>query len=103
MPPSETQSYAVFMVEDIHTADVTYELGLRAEHQKIDAEGFARKQHTPVSASLSALWNATENIRVLYALIRHVLLYPVYQIVFRQSHHLLILHADNRYTQSETL
>lgn len=67
VPPSETQSYAVFMVEDIHTADVTYELGLRAEHQKIDAEGFARKQHTPVSASLSALWNATENMFVSLA------------------------------------
>lgn len=62
VPPSETQNYAVFMVEDIHTANVAYELGLRVEHQQIDAEGFARKQHTPVSASLSALWNATENI-----------------------------------------
>ena len=62
VPPSVTQSYAVFMVEDIHTGNLAYEFGLRVEHQQIDAEGYARKQHTPVSASLSALWTANENL-----------------------------------------
>ncbi|WP_428355386.1 TonB-dependent receptor [Methyloprofundus sp.] len=62
VPPSETANYAVFMVEDIHAGNLAYEFGLRVEHQQIDAEGFARKQHTPVSASLSTLWTATDNI-----------------------------------------
>jgi len=67
VPPSEKQNYAVFMVEDIHAGNIAYELGLRVEHQIIDAEGFARKQHTPVSASLSALWNASDNVFVSLA------------------------------------
>ncbi len=62
VPPSSVQNYAGFIVEDIHAGAVTYELGLRVEHQQVDAEGFARKQHTPVSASLSALWHASDNI-----------------------------------------
>jgi len=62
IPPSSVQNYAGFIVEDMHAGSVTYELGLRVEHQQIDAEGFARKQHTPVSASLSALWHATDKL-----------------------------------------
>ncbi len=62
VPPSVTQNYAVFMVEDIHAGNLAYEFGLRVEHQLIDAEGYARKQHTPVNASLSALWTASENL-----------------------------------------
>ena len=67
VPPSLTQNYALFMIEGIHTGNISYELGLRVEHQQIDAEGFAPKQHTPVSASLSALWNATDNLFVSLA------------------------------------
>lgn len=62
MPPSELQSYGVFLVEDIHAGSITYELGLRVEHQQIDAEGYARQEHTPVSASLSALWNINDAV-----------------------------------------
>ncbi|GAW86965.1 iron complex outermembrane recepter protein [Bathymodiolus platifrons methanotrophic gill symbiont] len=62
VPPSEKQNYAVFMIEDIHAGNIAYELGLRVEHQQIDAEGFSSTQHTPVSASLSALWNTNDNI-----------------------------------------
>ncbi len=60
IPPSDVQSYATFLVEDIHTDSITYELGLRVEHQQVDAEGYTRKQHTPVSASLSALWHVND-------------------------------------------
>jgi len=61
VPPSEVQNYAVFIVEDTHIGAITYELGLRIEHQKIEAQGFSTKQHTPVSASISALWHPTGN------------------------------------------
>lgn len=67
IPPSETQNYAVFMVEDIHAGKLAYEFGLRVEYQQIDAEGYARRQHTPVSASLSALWTVTDNLFVSLA------------------------------------
>ncbi len=62
IPPSATQNYATFLVESISTDKITYELGLRIEHQQIDAEGFARKHHTPINASLSALWQPNDAV-----------------------------------------
>lgn len=60
VPPSEIQSYAVFAVEDIFVNNWTYELGFRIEHQSIDALGFQKKTYTPISASISALWDVNE-------------------------------------------
>lgn len=67
VPPSKVQNYAFFLVEDIHSGAFTYEFGLRIEQQIIDAEGFSRQLHTPISASLSALWHATDNSTVSLA------------------------------------
>lgn len=67
IPPSTLQSYAVFAVENIHAGDITYEAGLRIEHQQLDAEGFDKKRHTPVNASLSALWHATDDMLISLA------------------------------------
>ncbi len=67
VPPSILQNYGIFAVEDIHADDITYEVGLRVEHQQIDADGFESKRHTPVNASLSALWHATDDTSVSLA------------------------------------
>ncbi|NOQ17054.1 MAG: TonB-dependent receptor [Methyloprofundus sp.] len=61
VPPSEVKNHAIFIVEDMHIGAITYEFGLRVEHQNISAEGFNNKNHTPVSASLSALWHPSNN------------------------------------------
>ena len=70
IPPSTVQSYGVFAVQDIYVGDITYEVGLRVEHQDIDADGFSRTQHTPVNASVSALWQANDDTFVSLALTR---------------------------------
>ncbi|ORU91569.1 MAG: hypothetical protein A6F70_00370 [Cycloclasticus sp. symbiont of Bathymodiolus heckerae] len=70
VPPSTLQSYAVFAVEDIHVDDITYEVGLRVEQQQIDTEGYNRTTHTPINASVSALWFATDDIMLSLALTR---------------------------------
>jgi len=70
VPPSTLQSYAVFAVEDMYVGDITYEAGLRVEHQQIDAKGFSAIKHTPVNASLSALWHARDDMFLSLALSR---------------------------------
>lgn len=86
IPPSVTQNYAFFIVEDIHRQDISYELGLRVEHQQVDANGFARKNYTPISASLSALWRATDNMSVSLAF-THAQRAPVVQELFADGLH----------------
>lgn len=70
VPPSTVQSHGVFAVEDIYVGDMTYEVGLRVEHQEIDADGFSRTNHTPVNASVSALWHANDDTFISLALTR---------------------------------
>ncbi len=62
IPPSSLETYAIFAVEDIYVGDITYELGLRVEQQRIDAQGHHKKIHTPVNASFSVLWPATDDM-----------------------------------------
>lgn len=61
VPRSDINSYALFAVETVHAGAWTFEFGLRAEHQRIDPEGFDEASHTPLNASASALWNITDN------------------------------------------
>ncbi len=86
IPPSVTQNYALFIVEDIHKQNISYELGLRVEHQQVDANGFGRKSYTPISASLSALWNATDNMLISLAF-THAQRAPVVQELFANGLH----------------
>lgn len=60
VPEADIHSYGFFTVEDIHFEDWIFEFGLRVEQQVIDAKGSSEKTHTPVSASISALYNLTE-------------------------------------------
>ena len=45
-------------------------MGLRVEHQQIDTEGFNSTKHTPINASLSALWYATDDMLISLAFTR---------------------------------
>lgn len=60
VPFSETHAFGFFAVEDIHFDDWTLELGFRAEHQTVSADGFSEVDHTPVSGTIAALWYVDE-------------------------------------------
>lgn len=60
VPKSQIDSFGLFTVQDIHTDMMIYELGLRVEQQWITPEDRAQTSHTPVSFSVSALWQATQ-------------------------------------------
>lgn len=86
VPPATFQSYAIFAVEDIHVSNITYEVGLRIEHQQIDAEGSNSKQHIPINASISALWHTTDDILVSLAF-THAQRAPAIQELFANGVH----------------
>jgi len=60
VPKSQIDSYGFFAIEDITRGDWVYEFGLRGEHQTILPENLAARSHTPISGSVSALWNVTD-------------------------------------------
>ena len=62
IPESNTENIALFALEDIHVDAWTFELGLRAEQQRIDPDDKAlpSSTHHPWSASASALWDVGE-------------------------------------------
>jgi len=60
IPKSDVNSFGFFTVQDIHTENLMYELGVRVEQQWIDPVGMKESSHTPVSFSTSALWSVTE-------------------------------------------
>ncbi len=57
LPPSSTLSFGLFAIEEYRLGPVTFEAGLRYEHQSVDADSiaFARDFNT-VSFSLGAGW-----------------------------------------------
>ena len=70
VPKSKILSFGFFSLEDIDFKSFTLELGLRVEHQIIDAESRSSVSHTPVSASISALWHVDERSLISVSLTR---------------------------------
>lgn len=60
IPKSDINSFGFFTVQDIHTENLIYEVGMRVEQQWIDPVELSEVSHTPVSFSASALWSVTE-------------------------------------------
>ncbi len=60
IPKADINTFGLFTVQDIHTENLTYEVGMRVEQQWIDPVGLSETSHTPVSFSASALWSVTE-------------------------------------------
>ncbi len=69
VPRSDIDSLAFFTIQDIHTEHLVYEFGLRVEQQWIDAETGQQLSHTPVSFSLSALWeiNPHDSLKLTFS------------------------------------
>ncbi len=59
IPKADINTFSFFTVQDIHTEQMTYQLGLRVEQQWINPERLSEVSHTPVSVSASALWSVT--------------------------------------------
>ncbi|HHZ69707.1 MAG TPA: TonB-dependent receptor [Methylococcaceae bacterium] len=60
VPKSAIDSIGFFSVQDFHSPVGIYEFGLRVEHQSIDPDNQSATHHTPVSGSLSGLWDIIE-------------------------------------------
>jgi len=61
VPRSDINSYGVFGVESFDIGNVKYQIGVRVEQTDIDPDGFASLSYTPVSASVSALWQLNDS------------------------------------------
>lgn len=61
VPRSVIDTYGLFAVETLEQGALTYELGMRAEHQGIAPEGLREKTYTPMSGSGSILWEVNEH------------------------------------------
>ncbi len=60
VPKSSIDSIGVFTVQDLHSPLGIYEFGLRVEHQSINPDNQVTTNHTPVSGSVSGLWDLAE-------------------------------------------
>ena len=60
VPESIIENYGLFAVESLEAGPVTYEFGVRVEHQSISPRDTAGRGFLPVSGSASALWKINE-------------------------------------------
>jgi iron complex outermembrane receptor protein len=73
LPPSVTTNRAVFLYEELERGDVIWQLGARAERQKITpaaASGFAARSHTAAAFSGGAVWKVSADYSLALSLTR---------------------------------
>ncbi|MEH6608518.1 MAG: TonB-dependent receptor [Halioglobus sp.] len=72
VPATDSEDLGVFLVEDYHSGDWTFELGARLDRaeRNPDSVGVSTESYTSVSASASALWNFTPQWSTSLALSR---------------------------------
>lgn len=70
VPRSLINNFGVFMVENIETDAITYQLGARVESASVAPQGMATLNYVPISASLSGLWKMTDRSSVNLAFTR---------------------------------
>lgn len=66
IPPSKTDQVGLFIVENIHTNKVTWEVGLRADNVELTTDSAALEEKTfnTVSAGASFLWHLSDSHHV---------------------------------------
>jgi len=67
VPPTETATYAGFLVERWERLPFTYEWALRVERQRTQAEGHTSRRDLLVSGALSAAWHLDDRQRLSLA------------------------------------
>ncbi|MFM8331894.1 MAG: TonB-dependent receptor, partial [Candidatus Methylumidiphilus sp.] len=60
VPKSLIDTYGLFAVEAFDVGPVTYELGVRVEHQSISPENLSGRNFLPISGSASGLWKIND-------------------------------------------
>ena len=69
IPKTDIDSYGLFIIEDYHAGDWTFELGARVDYDELDPVSVVRNQSfTSHSLSASALWNISDQLNVGLAL-----------------------------------
>lgn len=61
VPPSEQESLGIFVAEDFHFYRWQFEVGLRADLDRLSAEGRPQQEFFGSSASVAALYDITDN------------------------------------------
>lgn len=70
VPASDTRAYGLFLVQDYHSKNWSYEWGGRYEHKESEAEGFRDRSHDLFSFSASAIRKLSESMDLSLALSR---------------------------------
>jgi len=60
VPPSLTQTHALFAFEEVSAGPLTWQFGARVERSKISAEGNKSRRSTEPSGSMGAIWKWNE-------------------------------------------
>ena len=68
IPETDIESLAAFGLQSFTTDKVTYEVGLRAERQKLDQSGSCDNASTNWSGSGSAIWQLSDSNNMLFSI-----------------------------------
>lgn len=92
VPKSDIESYALFAVESFKHHNLTLDFGARAELNRISPTGGNEKSYVPVSGSVSALWDISDQHQLSLAF-THSERAPQIQELFSDGFH----HATRSY------
>lgn len=72
VPPSEADSVAVFLFEEVGGGPLRGQLGLRHERQTANAQGKPERDFSGTSASIGGIWQAAEELSVALTVARAI-------------------------------
>jgi iron complex outermembrane receptor protein len=70
VPSSASDSWGIFLIEDIHAGDVTWELGARFGRDEHKPDGGAARDFDTLSASVSGMWDIDASQSLKFSLSR---------------------------------
>jgi len=86
LPPTTTQRWAVFTLQEIDSGPVTWQFGARFESQDVDPTTAASRSHDGLSASIGLVWETSEIFSVALSAARSVKL-PAAEELFSDGLH----------------
>ena len=69
-PSSESDSWGVFLIEDIHAGDITWEVGARFGRDEHNPDGGTSRDFDTLSASVSGMWDIDDSQSLKFSLSR---------------------------------
>ena len=86
LPPSRTDSTALFAFEELAAGPVSWQFGGRLERNQINATGFSARRDTEASGSLGGVWKFTPDYALAFSL-THTGRAPNAQELFAEGPH----------------